>query len=151
MFVCHFYFLVGRPRCLRTPPSERKRLLYRAGFGVEGNKFEMGLWCEICGKKDVECEIPGVHMRCDVKGSAVRQERETLRAHGKTETEKVTGAREERHGKEKCDICMVVRTVCDNEGVHFSGTTANVGWCNEVLACVCVCMCFRVFEVTVCV
>ena len=41
--------------------------------------------------------------------------------------------RETQVSEMTCDICMVVRKACDNEGVHFSREGANVRYCNEVL------------------
>jgi hypothetical protein len=58
--------------------------------------------------------------------------RATWRVHGKAMSVKLGTEREEKIGKEKCDICMVVWRECDWPEAHFSSKTEWVAFCNEV-------------------
>lgn len=58
--------------------------------------------------------------------------RATWRAHGKAMAQKLAAARDEKIGKQKCQICMVARSACDWPEVHFSFDDNWVTLCNEV-------------------
>lgn len=75
--------------------------------------------------------------------------REMYRAQGRAAAELVAGAREERIGRQACEICMVERRECDRPEVHFSKKMANVAHCNEVSVFECV-GCWSVLGVGVC-
>ena len=53
-------------------------------------------------------------------------------AHGKAMAEQLAGAREEKIGWEKCEICMVWRSECEWPEVNFSKQAKWVAFCNEV-------------------
>ncbi len=78
-------------------------------------------------------------------------EREKWRAQGKATAEKLAGAREEKIGKQKCDVCFVARSACVWPEVHFSRKKEWEAFCNEVCCagmcwnCWSVCMCWKVF------
>ncbi len=60
------------------------------------------------------------------------EERDELRAHGRQMAQKCAEAREERIGKQKCEICMVGRSECSWPEAHFSRKKESVAFCNEV-------------------
>ena len=74
--------------------------------------------------KEFKWKDEGMMESCEV--------RETWRAHGKEIAERLAGAREEKIGKQKCELCMVERRECEWPEVHFSVEAGNVAWCNEV-------------------
>ena len=74
--------------------------------------------------KEFKWKDEGMMESCEV--------RETWRAHGKEIAERLAVAREEKIGKQKCELCMVERRECEWPEVHFSVEAGNVAWCNEV-------------------
>ena len=77
--------------------------------------------------KEFKWRDEGIMESCEV--------RETWRAHGKEIAERLAGAREEKIGKQKCELCMLERRECEWPEVHFSVEAGNVAWCNEVGGC----------------
>jgi hypothetical protein len=70
------------------------------------------------------------------------EERQKYRADGREIAVKCAGAREEKIGKQKCDVCFVARKECVWPEVHFSKKKEWEAFCNEVCwNCWSVCMC----------
>jgi hypothetical protein len=97
--------------------AEERRVDVEKGREVEGMEFEwVGDMMEASG------------------------EREKWRASGKAIAERLAGAREEKIGKQVCDVCFLARKECVWPEVHFSRKEDWVAFCNEVCAGVFACV-----------
>ena len=103
--------------------KEERRVDVEKGREVEGLEFE---W------KD-----EGIMESCEV--------REKWRASGKAIAERLAEKREEKIGREKCDVWMLARRECVWAEVHFSKKKEWEAFCNEV------CWCWKVLECCECV
>ena len=109
--------------------------------GNQGNAHAMAVRQEILfgrweeeNRLDVEKGREVQHLDFKWQGQMMEpsEARATWRAHGKEMAVKLAPAREEKIGKQKCEICMVPRSACDWPEVHFSGQPEWLRFCNEV-------------------
>lgn len=104
--------------------KEERRVDVEKGREVEGLEFE---W------KD-----EGIMESCEV--------REKWRASGKAIAERLAEKREEKIGRQKCDVCMLARSECVWPEVHFSRKLEWEAFCNEVC---CAGMCWSCWSVCI--
>jgi hypothetical protein len=95
-----------------------------------------GKWAEE-RRVDVEKgrEVEGMEFNWAGEMMEASGEREKWRASGKAIAERLARAREEKIGKQVCDVCFLARSACVWPEVHFSRKEEWEAFCNEVRMC----------------